>query len=85
MPLLMCTTVPPAKSSAPSPTAPKNPPCPHTQCANGQYTSVLQSTINTMYVENFIRSAIAPLMRAGVMIANIIWKSMKVSCGTVGA
>jgi hypothetical protein len=25
------------------------------------------------YALNFIRSAIAPLIRAGVMIANIIW------------
>src|ERR1700733_724105 len=29
----MCTTVPPAKSSAPS--LPSQPPCPHTQCASG--------------------------------------------------
>ena len=29
-----------------------------------------------MKVENFFRSAKAPVMSAGVMTANIIWKSM---------
>ena len=33
-PALMCTTVPPAKSSAPIPSTPRNPP-PQTQCASG--------------------------------------------------
>ena len=33
MPALMCTTVPPAKSSAPSVCS--QPPSPHTQCASG--------------------------------------------------
>jgi len=32
-----------------------------------------------------MRSATAPLISAGVMIANIIWKSMKLWAGTVGA
>ena len=39
--------------------------------------------MNTMKAENFLRSAKAPVMRAGVMIANIIWKSMKTWCGIV--
>ena len=30
-----------------------------------------------MYAENFMRSANAPVMSAGVMIANISWKIMK--------
>jgi hypothetical protein len=34
-PALMCTTVPPAKSRAPIPAGPRNPP-PHTQCASGE-------------------------------------------------
>ena len=31
------------------------------------------------------RSANAPVMSAGVMIANIIWKAMNARCGTVVA
>ncbi len=38
-----------------------------------------------MNVENFFRSAKAPVMSAGVMTANIIWKSMKAWCGMVAA
>jgi hypothetical protein len=33
--------------------------------------------MKTMKVENFLRSANAPVIRAGVMTANIIWNSMK--------
>ena len=36
-----------------------------------------------MYALNFIRSANAPEMSAGVMTANIIWKATKASVGTV--
>src|SRR2546425_3117880 len=43
-PLVMCTTVPPAKSSAPS--LPSQPP-PQTQCATGSETSVAQSSGKT--------------------------------------
>ena len=32
-----------------------------------------------------MRSAKAPVIRAGVMIANIIWKTMKTWCGIVAA
>ncbi len=32
-----------------------------------------------------LRSAKAPVIRAGVMMANIIWKAMKARCGTVVA
>jgi hypothetical protein len=32
-----------------------------------------------------MRSANAPVMRAGVMIANISWKAMNALAGTVGA
>ena len=77
-PELMCTTVPPAKSSAPPaqylaacslPYA-KAPP-PHTQWHNGQYTSSPHRIMNTTIVLNFIRSAKAPQIRAGVMMKNI--------------
>jgi len=32
-----------------------------------------------------LRSANAPVIRAGVITANIIWNTMYASCGTVGA
>src|SRR5207248_11559965 len=44
-PELMCTTVPPAKSSAPSFCS--HPPAPQTQCASGSYTNVDHRTRNT--------------------------------------
>src|SRR6266699_1393604 len=44
-PELMCTTVPPAKSSAPSFWS--QPPAPQTQCASGSYTKVAHRTRNT--------------------------------------
>jgi hypothetical protein len=74
----MCTTVPPAKSRAPR--APSQPPGPHTQWASGEYTKVDHSRTKRRKAENFMRSAMAPTMSAGVMIANISWKTMK-SCG----
>ena len=37
---------------------------------------------NTIHAENFTRSATAPLMSAGVMMANIIWYTQKASGGT---
>jgi hypothetical protein len=77
----MCTTVPPAKSSAPSFLS--QPPSPQTQWASGSYTNVAQSSVNTMNAENFLRSAKAPVISAGVMIANIIWKIMNTEWGMV--
>ena len=71
-PALRCTTVPPAKSSAPTPSGPRNPP-PHTQWASGAYTSTAHSPVKARYPGNRIRSANAPEISAGVMIANIIW------------
>src|SRR5260370_7344425 len=44
-PALMCTTVPPAKSSAPS--FASQPPDPHTQWASGSYTNVAHRRMNT--------------------------------------
>ena len=38
-----------------------------------------------MNVENFFRSANAPVIRAGVITANIIWNSMNAWCGMVAA
>ncbi len=42
----------------------------------GSYTRVAHTRVNTTNVENLILSAYAPVMRAGVMTANIIWKIM---------
>jgi hypothetical protein len=78
-----CTTVPPAKSRAPS--LRSQPPSPHTQWASGSYTRVAHASTKMMKVENFLRSAKAPVMRAGVITANIIWKSMKAWWGMVAA
>ena len=43
---------------------------------------VLHKSTNTMKVLNFARSANAPVISAGVMMANIIWKTMNARCGT---
>ena len=61
------------------------PPAPHTQWHIGSYTSVAQSRLNSANVANFILSANAPVMSAGVMTANIIWKSANSKCGMVPA
>ena len=41
--------------------------------------------MNSSRAENFIRSAKAPAIRAGVMIAKVIWNIMKTYSGTVPA
>ena len=38
--------------------------------------------MNSMMAEYFMRSAIAPTIRAGVMIANISWYIEKTFCDT---
>ena len=87
MPAAMWTTVPPAKSSAPifprSPialaprlaatTLESNQSNAHTMWASGQYTKVTHSTMNRQKGQKRMRSAMAPEIRAGVMIANIPW------------
>jgi hypothetical protein len=42
-------------------------------CAIGEYTSSDHSAMNTSMAENFMRSANAPAISAGVMIAKVIW------------
>lgn len=44
-----------------------------------------QSATNRPQAVNFARSAIAPLIRAGVMMANISWKAEKAVTGIVPA
>ena len=70
IPEITCTTRPPAKSSACSRSL-IQPPGPQTQWATGSYTNVAQSSVNITYDENFIRSANAPEMSAGVIVANM--------------
>ena len=77
-PELMWTTVPPAKSIAliealAFQTPFMAPSMPHTAWASGKYTTTIQSATKASTAENFMRSAIAPTMSAGVMIANISW------------
>src|SRR5271154_2782512 len=87
-PELMCTTVPPAKSKVgnfPPSDAFRNPPLPHTMCASGAYTTINHNIRNKIVPLNFIRSAVAPVISAGVMIANISWYTMNVDCGIVPA
>ena len=42
---------------------------------------VTQSTTKRSSAENFIRSAKAPTISAGVMQAKVIWKAMKMYSG----
>src|SRR5204862_147220 len=44
-----------------------------TQWASGQYTNVTHNKRNRQYGPNRIRSANAPLISAGVIIANMPW------------
>src|SRR5688572_10623978 len=84
-PELMCTTVPPAKSIALIvPAAPAIKPPPQTMCASGKYTANIHSATNSSTAENFMRSAIAPTISAGVMMANVSWKIAKTFCDTHG-
>ena len=53
----------------------------HTQCAIGTYTHNDHSAMNTSIEENLMRSANAPVISAGVMMANIIWNIMKTDSG----
>jgi hypothetical protein len=51
----------------------------------GTYTHSDHSAMNTSMEENLMRSANAPVISAGVMMANIIWYIMKTDSGMVGA
>jgi hypothetical protein len=70
----MCTTVPPAKSNTgylPPRNALRKPPVPHTMCATGKYTKNIHSVENTTMARKRTRSANAPAISAGVMMANM--------------
>ena len=81
MPALMCTTVPPAKSRIPL--LPSHPPSPQTQWQTGAYTTVSQIAMNRSTALNFMRSAKAPTISAGVMMAKVIWNVMNTDSGMV--
>ena len=73
----ICTTVPPAKSIAlifasAFQTPFIRPSMPHTMWASGKYTRNIQAATNVRIMANRMRSAMAPMMSAGVMMANII-------------
>ena len=51
--------------------------------AIGSYTTIDHRIMNRTMALNFIRSANAPVISAGVMMANINWYTMKVCCGMV--
>jgi len=44
---------------------------------------VSHNSVNTSRAENFMRSAMAPTMRAGVMIAKVIWNITNTASGIV--
>ena len=83
IPALMCTTVPPAKSSAPIISPNKEPSPDHAMWQRGAYTMIDQTTEKINIAENFIRSANAPAISAGVIIANVNWKVIKTVSGIV--
>src|SRR5258708_4834729 len=64
VPLLICTGVPPAKSSPPR--LKTHPPAFHVQHAIGSYTSVLHQKMKNMIGPNRPRSAIAPTASIGL-------------------
>src|ERR1019366_1611254 len=67
IPALICTTVPPAKSRTPACDA--QPEGDQTQCAIGELTINDHTAMKMHIAENFMRSAKAPAISAGVMIA----------------
>src|SRR5438093_5455302 len=67
-PALTCTTVSPAKSSAP---ILASHPAPHTQWAIGVYTISAHSVMKVTYAEKRMRSTIAPEISAAVMMQNV--------------
>src|SRR6185369_15613664 len=96
-PALMCTTVPPAKSSAPhcqsrpalsfmasttlAVVYASGPIQNQTMCAIGRYENVNQSTVKTNTAENLTRSANPPRINAQVIAAKVAWKATKASSG----
>ena len=77
-PEVMWTTVPPAKSSALMAASLLSGPhikpvVDQTMWANGKYTANIQMVTNRSTAMNFMRSAMAPMIKAGVMMAKVSW------------
>ena len=77
-PAFTCTTAPPAKSSAPRSA---NQPPANTQCATGRYTRIDQRPMKPTHAGQRMRSAIEPVISAGVMTANVSWNATNASVG----
>src|SRR5438128_3764509 len=93
----MCTTVPPAKSSAPhchsnpalafcasttfAAVYASGPGQNQTMCAIGAYENVNHSTTKSSTAENFARSAKAPRIRQQVIAAKVAWNATNTSSG----
>ena len=77
----MCTTSPPAKSSAPIKSPTRLPSPPHTMCARGGYTSTVHATRNAHTAPNFMRPATAPVIMAVVIMQNAIWNTTSIIAG----
>jgi hypothetical protein len=71
VPAEACTTMPPAQSCAPSEAS--QPPGLHSQCTMGEYTMSVQKATKAIHPPILSRAAVAPVISAGVMMANIIW------------
>src|SRR5450759_5740234 len=78
---MLWTTIPPAKSSTPHRW--RTPP-PQIMWTNGKYTNRSHAVKKTMYALKVTRLAKAPVIRAGVMIANIIWYATNTISGIDG-
>ena len=87
MPAVSWTTIPPAKSFTPltksEPSAPDKRPPPQIQCVTGAYTKIIQSDEKNNTKEKETLSTYAPTIRAGVIIANVIWKAKNKTSGIV--
>mmetsp|Transcript_28585 Transcript_28585/g.80575 ORF Transcript_28585/g.80575 Transcript_28585/m.80575 type:complete len:238 (-) Transcript_28585:672-1385(-) len=81
MPAVMCTTMPPAKSR--TPWAAMKPFGPHTMWQAGKYTANIHRTQYHITALNFMRSTKLPTIRAGVMMAKVIWYSAHRASGMV--
>jgi hypothetical protein len=79
-PAFTCTTAPPAKSSAPRS---NSQPPPKIQWHTGTYTSNDHSAMKPTHAPKRMRSAIAPVISAGVMTANVSWKATNSNAGMV--
>ena len=82
-PELMCTTSPPAKSSAPMMPPIRLLSPPHTMWANGAYATRDHRATNAATAPKRMRPATDPVMMAQVIRANAIWNVTSMMVGYV--